>query len=174
MISSFTCSYRGIHLCFGNSSCATSGRQCICEPGYINDEFAFHSKNCAVPEILPWIFAGVFSVLWAIIAIDLVMKIKKVQSSQMRKFAGVVLLFHLFLEFFVIALAAEKGMYEASYFFCCSYFFLFSTVFQQMLILTLKLKYRGVSDSNKLEKAFQTFLSFEGVTEFALLIAGMN
>jgi hypothetical protein len=112
----FTCfnmSVEGaIDLCFFGGVCNENGTSCDCPVGYGHDFVGFHSSNCALPDMVLEIFAGIYSIFWLLELIWLYLRTRNLSKPYVIHLAKVCLVFHLSLEVSVIGIATQRGMFE--------------------------------------------------------------
>jgi hypothetical protein len=113
----------GIDLCFfggvcqevvENNSISNQQQACVCPQGYGHDFVFYHSPNCALPDLALELFGGAFSLVWLLILIWYVSKIRHLRKPKVMQLATIGLVNLVSVEGMVIGIVAQTGFFEAS------------------------------------------------------------
>jgi hypothetical protein len=113
------CFFGGVCLELDNSS-VNHQERCICPDGFRHDFVLFHTPNCALPNLALEIFAGVFSLIWLVVFIWYMNKVRQLRGkTKVVQLARIGMVNMLSSECLVIGLVTQSGLYEASIVMLC-------------------------------------------------------
>jgi hypothetical protein len=111
----------GPELCFFGGVCqelneSTNQQEfCVCPQGYGHDFTLFHTPNCALPSLALEVFAGVFSMMWLMVLVWYLNKVRNLKGkTKVLQLSRIGLADLISMECLVIGLVTQYGFFEVS------------------------------------------------------------